>query len=76
MGQNEEAEYYPHARANVETRGEAVFAARNAIDPLKSQEKFHQKIQMLLVSTNYHEENPLWYTKRSDRLKPLFQILK
>ncbi len=23
---------YPHARANVETRGEAVFAARNAID--------------------------------------------
>lgn len=24
--------YYPHAHANVETRGEAVFAARNAID--------------------------------------------
>lgn len=24
--------WYPHARANVETRGEAVFAARNAID--------------------------------------------
>lgn len=24
--------YYPHAKANVETRGEAVFAARNAID--------------------------------------------
>ena len=24
--------YYPHASANVETRGEAVFAARNAID--------------------------------------------
>lgn len=23
---------YPHAQANVETRGEAVFAARNAID--------------------------------------------
>lgn len=24
--------YYPHASANVETRGEAVFAARNAVD--------------------------------------------
>ena len=24
--------FYPHASANVETRGEAVFAARNAID--------------------------------------------
>ncbi len=33
--QNEEAEYYPHARANVETRGEAVFAARNAIDGIR-----------------------------------------
>lgn len=27
---------YPHASANVETRGEAVFAARNAIDGLKA----------------------------------------
>lgn len=26
--------FYPHASANVETRGEAVFAARNAIDGL------------------------------------------
>ena len=24
--------FYPHASANVETRGEAVFAARNAVD--------------------------------------------
>ena len=27
---------YPHATANVETRGEAVFAARNAIDGIKA----------------------------------------
>ena len=27
---------YPHASANVETRGEAVFAARNAIDGVKA----------------------------------------
>ncbi|WRS29931.1 hypothetical protein U6G28_10505 [Actinomycetaceae bacterium MB13-C1-2] len=30
--QHEESGMYPHARANVETRGESVFAARNAID--------------------------------------------
>ncbi|MBO4456154.1 MAG: carbohydrate-binding protein [Butyrivibrio sp.] len=30
--QHEESGVYPHASANVETRGEAVFAARNAID--------------------------------------------
>ena len=30
--QHEIAGVYPHASANVETRGEAVFAARNAID--------------------------------------------
>ena len=30
--QHEFAGVYPHASANVETRGEAVFAARNAID--------------------------------------------
>lgn len=29
---HENTGFYPHARANVETRGEAVFAARNAID--------------------------------------------
>lgn len=29
---------YPHARANVETRGEAVFAARNAIDGMTANE--------------------------------------
>lgn len=33
-----EARIYPHARANVETRGESVFAARNAIDGLKASE--------------------------------------
>lgn len=32
MDQHVFADYYPHASANVETRGEAVFAARNAID--------------------------------------------
>lgn len=32
MDQHEEHGCYPHASANVETRGEAVFAARNAID--------------------------------------------
>ena len=30
--QHEACDVYPHASANVETRGEAVFAARNAID--------------------------------------------
>ncbi|MDD6691495.1 MAG: carbohydrate-binding protein [Lachnospiraceae bacterium] len=30
--QHGEVKVYPHATANVETRGEAVFAARNAID--------------------------------------------
>lgn len=30
--QHEEAHCYPHASANVETRGESVFAAKNAID--------------------------------------------
>lgn len=30
--QRGDADAYPHATANVETRGEAVFAARNAID--------------------------------------------
>jgi len=30
--QHENTTFYPHASANVETRGEAVFAARNAID--------------------------------------------
>lgn len=29
---HENTGFYPHAHANVETRGEAVFAARNAID--------------------------------------------
>lgn len=32
MDQHGENECYPHASANVETRGESVFAARNAID--------------------------------------------
>lgn len=32
MDQHGETGCYPHASANVETRGEAVFAARNAID--------------------------------------------
>lgn len=30
--QHENNTFYPHASANVETRGEAVFAARNAVD--------------------------------------------
>lgn len=30
--QHENNTFYPHATANVETRGEAVFAARNAVD--------------------------------------------
>lgn len=32
MDQHGETHCYPHASANVETRGESVFAARNAID--------------------------------------------
>lgn len=32
MDQHEIVDCYPHASANVETRGESVFAARNAID--------------------------------------------
>lgn len=34
--QNEDKGCYPHAYANVETRGESVFAARNAIDGVVS----------------------------------------
>lgn len=33
--QRGEADAYPHAHANVETRGEAVFAARNVIDGMR-----------------------------------------
>jgi hypothetical protein len=33
---HENKSLFPHASANVETRGEAVFAARNAIDGLKA----------------------------------------
>lgn len=33
---HENQSMYPHASANVETRGEAVFAARNAIDGVKA----------------------------------------
>lgn len=40
MDQHEEVGCYPHASANVETRGEAVFAARNAIDGIKAN-SFH-----------------------------------
>ncbi len=35
MDQHENTCCFPHATANVETRGEAVFAARNAIDGVK-----------------------------------------
>lgn len=35
MDQHEAEGSYPHALANVETRGEAVFAARNAIDGVR-----------------------------------------
>lgn len=35
MDQHGETGCFPHASANVETRGEAVFAARNAIDGVK-----------------------------------------
>ena len=35
MDQHEATGYYPHATANVETRGEAVFAARNAMDGVR-----------------------------------------
>lgn len=35
MDQHGESGCYPHASANVETRGEAVFAARNAIDGIR-----------------------------------------
>lgn len=38
MDQHGEPGCYPHAFANVETRGEAVFAARNAIDGVVSNE--------------------------------------
>lgn len=34
--QHRESGYYPHATANVETRGESVFAARNAIDGIRA----------------------------------------
>jgi hypothetical protein len=35
MDRHGDTGYYPHASANVETRGEAVFAARNAIDGVR-----------------------------------------
>lgn len=35
MDQHGDTGYYPHATANVETRGESVFAARNAIDGVR-----------------------------------------
>lgn len=38
MDQHGEPGVYPHASANVETRGEAVFAARNAIDGMLANE--------------------------------------
>lgn len=38
MDQHGEPGVYPHASANVETRGEAVFAARNAIDGVLANE--------------------------------------
>lgn len=38
MDQHGELGCYPHAHANVETRGEAVFAARNAIDGMLANE--------------------------------------
>ena len=36
MDQHGDTNCYPHATANVETRGESVFAARNAIDGVTS----------------------------------------
>ncbi len=36
MDQHGDTHVYPHASANVETRGESVFAARNAIDGIKA----------------------------------------
>lgn len=36
MDQHGDIGYYPHATANVETRGESVFAARNAIDGVRA----------------------------------------
>jgi len=52
--QHEESSVYPHAYANVETRGEAVFAARNAIDGV--------------VATRSHGEWPYesWGINRQD----------
>lgn len=38
MAQHQFAGYYPYAYANVETRGESVFAARNAIDGITANE--------------------------------------
>lgn len=34
--QHDVSDVYPHASANIETRGESVFAARNAIDGVKA----------------------------------------
>ena len=52
--QHEESSVYPHASANVETRGEAVFAARNAVDGV--------------VATRSHGEWPYesWGINRQD----------
>ncbi len=52
--QHEVSDVYPHAYANVETRGESVFAARNAIDGI--------------LATNSHGEWPYesWGINRQD----------
>lgn len=55
---HENASLYPHAGANVETRGEAVFAARNAIDGLKA--------------NHYHGEWP--YTSWGINRNPLAEL--
>lgn len=55
---HENSSLFPHASANVETRGEAVFAARNAIDGLKA--------------GHYHGEWP--YTSWGINRDPLAQL--
>ncbi len=39
---HENRTYFPHVSANVETRGESVFAAQNAIDGITVNQSIHR----------------------------------
>ena len=56
MDQHGDTNCYPHATANVETRGESVFAARNAIDGVTSNHSHATGHMVLGESTEIHRQ--------------------